>query len=79
MLLSNLFGAGFSASAMGFTLLVSIGGAQLAAIGVVGFYVSRTYNQVRNRPEYLIESTHGFPESNVVSLRDSRGGLGGGG
>ena len=35
-------------------------GLQLTAIGTVGLYVGRIFNDVRNRPRYLVASTIGF-------------------
>lgn len=34
----------------------------ISALGVVGLYIARTYQQVRGRPDYIIESTEGFPK-----------------
>ena len=62
MLLGGLFGAEYYAGRFDYTLLVFIGGVQIIGIATVGFYVSRTYNQVKKRPEYIIESTSGFSE-----------------
>jgi polyisoprenyl-phosphate glycosyltransferase len=36
-------------------LILFIGGVQLAAIGVLGEYVARIYDEVRRRPLYAIE------------------------
>jgi len=43
--------------ALGFTC-----GLQLSAVGTVGLYVGRIFNDVRNRPRYIVESTAGFSE-----------------
>ncbi|MCU0723956.1 MAG: glycosyltransferase family 2 protein [Planctomycetes bacterium] len=49
----------------GFTTLVSLvlflGGLQLIAIGVVGEYLGRVYDEVKSRPLYIVRSRHGFP------------------
>ncbi len=49
----------------GFTTLVSLvlflGGLQLVAIGVVGEYLGRVYDEVKSRPLYIVRSRHGFP------------------
>ena len=46
----------------GFTALLSavliLGGLQLALIGIIGEYIYRTYDIVRNRPRYIIENTY---------------------
>src|ERR1051325_760912 len=37
-------------------------GVQLMGIGTVGLYLGRVYNEVRNRPRYLIASVIGFED-----------------
>ena len=48
-------------------LVLFIGGVQLTAIGVLGEYVGRIYNEVRRRPQYIVQSVVN------VQLRDARG------
>jgi dolichol-phosphate mannosyltransferase len=48
-------------------LVLFIGGVQLAAIGVLGEYVSRIYDEVRARPLYAVEKAVN------VRIRDSHG------
>jgi dolichol-phosphate mannosyltransferase len=48
-------------------LVLFIGGVQLAAIGVLGEYIGRIYEEVRRRPLYIVDQA-----VNVI-LRDSRG------
>lgn len=43
-------------------LLTFLTGLQLSAVGALGLYVGRIYNDVRNRPRYLVASTIGFEE-----------------
>ena len=37
-----------------------IGGCQLVVLGVVGIYVRRIYDEVRQRPLYFVRELHGF-------------------
>lgn len=48
---------GWLIAALGF-----FSGVQLTGIGTLGLYLGRVYNDVRNRPRYLVASTIGFEE-----------------
>jgi dolichol-phosphate mannosyltransferase len=39
-----------------------IGGLVIANLGVIGFYLGRTYDEVKRRPLYLVEATTWMPE-----------------
>lgn len=51
---------GHESAFTGFTTLVSLmlflGGAQLAALGIVGEYIARIYDEVKRRPLYLVRA-----------------------
>jgi polyisoprenyl-phosphate glycosyltransferase len=42
------------------SVLLFVSGVQLVGLGVIGIYLGRVFNDVRNRPRYIIESTAGF-------------------
>jgi polyisoprenyl-phosphate glycosyltransferase len=41
-------------------LITSLAGIQLLSIGILGAYIGRIYDEVRQRPMYIVESLHGF-------------------
>ncbi|WP_203413391.1 glycosyltransferase family 2 protein [Entomobacter blattae] len=58
------------------TTILFIGGIQIAAIGIVGEYLGRIFNETKHRPLYFIEHLHqaqpthqdNIPEENLPSL-----------
>lgn len=60
VVLQALFGG--TGGAMWFMggVLLFVAGVQLVGIGVLGVYLGRVYNDVRNRPRYIVESTVGI-------------------
>jgi polyisoprenyl-phosphate glycosyltransferase len=49
-------------------LVTFLGGIQLALFGVLGEYIGRIYDEVRNRPIYLVRNAHGFDEKSADQL-----------
>ncbi len=55
---------GFSALTI---LVLLLGGIELIAIGIIGEYVGRIYDEVKGRPLYLVRARHNLPESATSS------------
>jgi dolichol-phosphate mannosyltransferase len=43
-------------------LISFFAGIQLLSLGLVGEYISRIYDEVKNRPMYIVEKRVGFDE-----------------
>jgi polyisoprenyl-phosphate glycosyltransferase len=52
------------------TIVISVlfmGGVQLISIGVLGEYIARIYDEVKERPKFIVDRAHGF-ETDVAPL-----------
>lgn len=74
----KLCGVGFPVGNPTVVFIVTfLGGIQLLALGVMGEYIGRIYDEARDRPRYILESQHGFdddgqPDPLARPRRDAR-------
>jgi len=47
-------------------VMLFFSGVQLFSLGMIGLYLHGIYEQTKNRPNYIIESTHGFSETEKI-------------
>lgn len=62
-ILRFVFGWGLIGWASTISAILLIGGVQLITLGIIGEYLSRIYDEVKNRPEYIIDKRFGFGTS----------------
>jgi dolichol-phosphate mannosyltransferase len=46
-----------------FVLITFLGGVQLITIGIIGEYVGNLFNEIKNRPEYIIYNKVNFNDN----------------
>jgi hypothetical protein len=44
-----------------------LGGVQLLTIGIIGEYLSRIYDEVKQRPLFVIRDKVGFPDQRIAT------------
>ena len=44
-------------------VMLFLGGVQIIAIGIVGQYIARVYDETKQRPKFLVKQLIGFDES----------------
>ena len=51
-----------------FLLIIFFGGVQLLTIGIVGAYIGNLFDEIKNRPEYIIDKKENFESKEVERL-----------
>jgi len=53
-------------------LMSFLGGLQLVAMGLLGAYVGRTYEEAKRRPKFIVDESLGFEPPALASVSDAR-------
>jgi hypothetical protein len=53
-------------------LMLFLGGIQLMAMGLLGAYVGRTYDETKRRPKFIVDESLGFARPAVAPVDDDR-------
>ncbi|MCC8189508.1 MAG: glycosyltransferase family 2 protein [Planctomycetes bacterium] len=68
----NLYDFATGVATIGIIILF-LGGAQLLALGVIGAYISRIYDEVKMRPRFIVEKRLGLPDPRAAQTGGSVG------
>ena len=54
-------------------LVLFLGGIQLVSVGILGEYIGRIYEEVRERPRFIVDEAYGLDRSRVATPEQRRG------
>jgi len=66
-----ILGAKFLDWPFGLTTIFFMGGVQLLSLGIIGEYIGRIYEEVKQRPYYVVAEALGFEEKQSTQLKRS--------